>query len=47
MKYEELSSKPDFSDIQPSVLGFWMDIKVFEKSVEDKKGDEVVFYDTF
>ena len=38
MKYEELSPKPDFSEIQPSTIGFWMDNKVFEKSVEDKKG---------
>ncbi len=45
MKYEELSSKPDFSEIQPATLGFWMDNKVFEKSVEDKKGEETVFYD--
>ncbi len=45
MKYEELSPKPDFSEIQPATLGFWMENKVFEKSVEDKKGDEIVFYD--
>ena len=30
MKYEELSSKPDFSEIQPATLGFWMENKVFE-----------------
>ena len=45
MKYEELSSKPNFSEIQPDTLGFWMDNKVFEKSVEDRKGEEIVFYD--
>ncbi len=45
MKYEELSSKPNFSEIQPAMLGFWMDNKVFEKSVEEKKSEEIVFYD--
>ena len=45
MLYKELSSKPDFSEIQPATLGFWMENKVFEKSVEDKKAEEVVFYD--
>lgn len=44
MKYEELAGKPDISEIQNSVLHFWAENKVFEKSV-DKEADEVVFYD--
>ena len=27
----------DFSEIQPDTLGFWMENKVFEKSVDNKK----------
>ena len=45
MLYKELSSKPDFSEIQPATLGFWMENKVFEKSVENRTENEVVFYD--
>lgn len=45
MKYEELSGKPKLSVIQREVLEFWKKEKVFEKSVEEKKGGEVVFYD--
>ena len=30
MKYQELSPKPNFSEIQPETLGFWMENKVFE-----------------
>ena len=45
MKFEELSSKPDFSQIQPEVIEFWKDNKIFEKSVDERKGDEVIFYD--
>ena len=45
MKYTELSPKPNFSEIQPETLGFWMENKVFERSVEDRKDEEIVFYD--
>lgn len=45
MKFEELSSKPDFSVIQPEVLKFWRENHTFEKSVERPQGGEVVFYD--
>ena len=44
-KYSELSGKLDSVKIQDEVLQFWKDSKVFEKSVEDKKGEEIVFYD--
>ena len=45
MKFEELSSKPDFSEIQPEVLQYWKDDRTFEKSVEKPAGGEIVFYD--
>lgn len=45
MKYEELSSKPELVLIQEEMLDFWKRDKVFEKSVEERIGEEVVFYD--
>lgn len=45
MKYEELSTKPDFSQIHSEVTGFWNENHVFEKSVEQNASSEVVFYD--
>lgn len=45
MKYEELSGKPELSLIQEEILEFWEKEKVFEKSVEGRNGEEVVFYD--
>lgn len=44
MKFHELDSKPNFSQIQPEVLKFWEENHIFEKSLKDKKG-ETVFYD--
>lgn len=45
MKYQELSSKPDFSEIQPKIIEFWKENKIFEESLETGKKGEVVFYD--
>lgn len=45
MKYEELSGKPELALIQEEILDFWKREKVFEKSVEERAGEEVVFYD--
>ncbi|MCM1119300.1 MAG: isoleucine--tRNA ligase [bacterium] len=45
MKYEELTGKPDLALIQKEVLEFWNRERVFEKSVEQRTGQEVVFYD--
>lgn len=45
MSYKELSAKPDFSKIQPSVLDSWQRNHVFEKSLEIRENQEVVFYD--
>ncbi len=45
MKYEELSGKPELHLIQEEVLDFWKKEKIFEKSVEERTGEEVVFYD--
>lgn len=45
MKYEELSGKPELALIQEEILDFWKREKVFEKSVEERSGEEVVFYD--
>lgn len=45
MKYEELSAKPDFSQIHSEVSEFWKANEVFEKSVSKNASGEVVFYD--
>lgn len=45
MKYEELSGKPELALIQEEVLDFWKKEKIFEKSVEQRTEEEVVFYD--
>ena len=45
MKYEELPGKPDLVFIQKEILDFWKKERVFEKSVEERTGEEVVFYD--
>lgn len=45
MRYEELSGKPDLPGIQKEILDFWKQGNVFEKSVEERKGEEIVFYD--
>lgn len=44
-RYSELNGKLDSVKIQDEVLKFWKESKVFEKSVEEKKGEEIVFYD--
>lgn len=44
-QYSELNGKLDSVKIQDEVLKFWKESKVFEKSVEEKKGEEIVFYD--
>ena len=45
MKYHELTPKPEMADVQEEILAFWKKERVFEKSVEEKTGEEVVFYD--
>lgn len=45
MKYHELTAKPEMANIQEEILAFWKKENVFEKSVEEKTGEEVVFYD--
>ena len=45
MKYTELTSKPDMSAIQADILKFWKENNIFERSVNEKKAGEVVFYD--
>jgi len=45
VKYEELSGKPALNLIQAEILDFWKKEKIFEKSVEERTEEEVVFYD--
>ncbi len=45
MKYEQLSNKPECYAMQKEILEFWKKEKIFEKSVEERTGEEVVFYD--
>lgn len=42
---KELSTNPNFSEIQPAVLNFWKENKIFEKSVAERNDKETVFYD--
>lgn len=45
MRFEELTAKPEIESMQDELLSFWKEQKIFEKSVSDKTGEEVVFYD--
>ena len=45
MSYKELSAKPDFGEIQPRVLDYWLENHVFKKSLDIRQEEEVVFYD--
>lgn len=45
MRYEEISGKPEPALIQEEILDFWRREKIFEQSVNDRKGEEVIFYD--
>lgn len=45
MKFQELTAKPNIEEIQNSTLQKWKAKKIFPKSVVQKKGEEVVFYD--
>ncbi len=45
MKYVELSSKPDSAQIQEEILRFWKEEEIFERSVEERTGEEIIFYD--
>ena len=45
MSFKELSGKPDFSEIQPRVLDYWLENHVFQKSLDIRKEKETVFYD--
>ena len=45
MSYKELSGKPDFSEIQPRVLDYWLENHVFQQSLDIRKDKETVFYD--
>ena len=45
MKYEELSSKPDFTNFQQDIIDFWKENQVFERSVDQRTEKENVFYD--
>ncbi len=45
MKFKELTAKPDVKKMQNDILEFWKENKIFEKSVKEKDGEEVVFYD--
>lgn len=45
MQYKELTAKPDYSEIQPRVLDYWLENHVFKQSLDIRKNEEVVFYD--
>lgn len=44
-RYANLDAKLNIVEIQDKILDFWNNNHIFEKSVEEKKGGEVVFYD--
>lgn len=43
--FAELDSHLDIVKVQDEVLDFWEHSQAFEKSIEDRRGDEIVFYD--
>ncbi len=44
--FEAVSTKPDFPELERSVLDFWRDNNIFQKSMDARKGcEEFVFYD--
>lgn len=45
MKFNKMSSNPNFSNMQEEVLKFWEKDNTFEKSLENKSKGNVVFYD--
>ena len=45
MKFEELESKPGYEQMQPDILQFWKENNIFEKSVNQRDVEEIVFYD--
>ena len=45
MKFEKLENNPDFPKMQKEILKFWEENKTFEKSVNNNREKEVVFYD--
>lgn len=45
MKFEELESKPVYEQMQPDILQFWKENNIFEKSVNQRDVEEIVFYD--
>ncbi|MBQ3004893.1 MAG: isoleucine--tRNA ligase [Clostridia bacterium] len=45
MKYKELSSKPNFTEIHTEVSEFWTENQLIDKSVSQNTENEMVFYD--
>lgn len=45
MKYDELIGKPQSAKMQEEILRFWNEEAIFEKSLERRGEEEVVFYD--
>lgn len=45
MKFKELTPKPEMESMQSELLKFWDEKKIFQRSVEEKKNGEMVFYD--
>lgn len=45
MKFNKLENNPNFRKIQEDILKYWEEDNTFEKSLNNKEKDEVVFYD--
>lgn len=45
MKFDELQIKPDVEGMQEEILKFWKENQIFQKSITQKRGEEIVFYD--
>ncbi|MBX6356459.1 MAG: isoleucine--tRNA ligase [Micromonosporaceae bacterium] len=45
MAYPKVSSSPDLPAVEQRVLDFWAADKTFQASVDQREGDEYVFYD--
>lgn len=44
-RFEELEAKPNLMEIQDDILEYWKSNDIFQKSVDEKEGGEIVFYD--
>ena len=45
MKFEELESKPSYEQLQPEILHYCKENNIFERSLNERENEEIVFCD--